>query len=67
MGNKPSRKGLQRSKTIVRPMSKDALVDLKKYYKLESTALGRGAFGKVFKGESLTDSNFLVAIKMLNK
>ena len=48
-------------------MSKNALEDIKKYYTMESTALGRGAFGKVFKAVSLTDKSFQVAIKVLNK
>lgn len=48
-------------------MSKVALDEIKKHYKINSTALGKGAFGKVFKAQSITDENFRVAIKVLSK
>lgn len=66
MGNGNSKK-LHRAKTIIRPMSKVALNEIKKYYKVDSNTLGKGAFGKVFKAQSLTDQSFTVAIKMLSK
>jgi len=67
MGSSNSKKKLYKSKTVFRPMSKVALDEIKKHYMVSSTALGRGAFGKVFKAQSLTDENFRVAIKVLNK
>lgn len=67
MGNNSSKKGFQRSKTLHKPLSKNALDDLKKYYMIDTSALGRGAFGKVFKAESITDHSFEVAIKVLTK
>mmetsp|Transcript_39669 Transcript_39669/g.45549 ORF Transcript_39669/g.45549 Transcript_39669/m.45549 type:complete len:113 (+) Transcript_39669:32-370(+) len=67
MGSGSSKKPRIKSKSVFRPMSEDALEELKKFYEVEDTTLGKGAFGKVFKAQSLTDKNFQVAIKMLNK
>lgn len=52
---------------IFRPISDDALEEVKKFYKLEKVPLGRGAFGQVLEGVSITDPNFKVAIKVIKK
>jgi calcium-dependent protein kinase len=67
MGSANSKRAGKRGQTVIRPMSKVALDEVKKYYKIESHALGKGAFGKVFKAESITDNTFTVAIKVLTK
>lgn len=48
-------------------MSKVALDEIKKYYNVDTTTIGKGAFGKVLKARSVTDKSFRVAIKVLNK
>jgi len=67
MGSGSSKRSTSKSKAIIRPMSKVALDEIKKYYKIDSTALGKGAFGKVFMAESITDKTFKVAIKVISK
>jgi len=66
MGNGNSKRN-QRGKTVIRPMSKVAMDEIKKHYNIDSSSIGKGAFGKVFKAQSLTDKSFTVAIKMLSK
>lgn len=67
MGSNHSKKGIVRGKNVIRPLSNVALDEIKKYYEVDSATLGKGAFGKVFKARSLTDKNFQVAIKVLDK
>ena len=67
MGSGSSKRSIHKSKSVVRHVSKVAIDEIKKYYEINSTALGKGAFGKVFKAQSLTDENFRVAIKRLEK
>jgi serine/threonine protein kinase len=67
MGSNNSKGKLQRGKTVIRPMSKVALDEVKKYYTIDPNALGKGAFGKVFQAQSITDESFKVAIKVLTK
>ena len=66
MGNGNTKRN-QRGKTVIRPMSKVAMDEIKKHYNIDSSSIGKGAFGKVFKAQSLTDKSFTVAIKMLSK
>lgn len=67
MGGGSSKNSNIRGKNIFRPISEDALQDLQKFYTFGKEQLGSGAFGKVFKGKSVTDPTFEVAIKLINK
>jgi calcium-dependent protein kinase len=67
MGSNNSKGKLLRGKAVIRPLFKVALDEVKKCYKVDSATLGKGAFGKVFKAESLTDESYRVAIKELSK
>ena len=67
MGGGSSRKASIRGKDIFRSLSEDAYKDLQKFYEIEQEQLGSGAFGKVFKGHSITDKTFEVAVKLISK
>lgn len=47
--------------------SKQGVKDLKKIYNIQEKALGKGCFGKVYLATDKKDSDFKVAIKVINK
>jgi serine/threonine protein kinase len=45
--------------------TKNATAEVRRYYNVENSLLGEGAFGKVFLATSKTDENAKYAIKIL--
>lgn len=57
----------QNDKRIQKNVRLDTEEDLNKYYLINDNKIGKGAFGVVFKANSIKDKNEIVAIKKVNK